>query len=135
MNPYRSTMTQFRQVARLGALVFLFSVAETLTFPDSAAAKCGDANGDSAITVLDALVVLRSAVGVPTTCDGNCECDVDFDRELTVNDALETLRWAVGVESGGCGFQDRCFYDEDCEPGFSCGTDPEWSCDAACVPE
>ena len=52
------------------------------------------------------------------------------------NDALQTLKAAVlNNRYYGCGFQDGCFYDEDCETGYYCGIDPEWNCDAACVPE
>jgi hypothetical protein len=95
---------------------------------------CGDANGSGTVTTVDALAALRSAVDLDSPCDSNCDCDTNADREMSAGDALEILAGAVGQPLGGCGFYDGCFYDEDCDDGYECGTDPDWSCDAACVP-
>jgi hypothetical protein len=95
---------------------------------------CGDADGSGVVTTVDALAALRSSVDLPSPCDRNCDCDTDADREMSAGDALEILAGAVGEPLGGCGFYDGCFYDEDCDAGHECGTDPDWSCDAACVP-
>jgi len=96
---------------------------------------CGDANADGAVTTIDSLAALRSSVGLNSPCDRNCDCDTDADRDMTTTDALEILQSAVdGDEAHGCGFYDYCFNDDDCEDGDSCDTDPDWECDAACVP-
>lgn len=55
---------------------------------------CGDANGDARITVTDALMALRTAIG-----DGNCPlsiCDYNGDGKLLSSDALAILRVSVG---------------------------------------
>jgi hypothetical protein len=117
-------------------ILLAFPLAVALSVPYVASADCGDANENGSVTVLDALLVLQSSVGTSTSCDGRCDCDLDGDRELDVSDALATLRIGVGSQHGGCGtFYDWCFYDDDCEAGFYCGTDPDWDCDAACVPD
>ncbi|HYB99161.1 MAG TPA: hypothetical protein VEC57_08475 [Candidatus Limnocylindrales bacterium] len=58
-------------------------------------ARCGDANNDSAITSVDALSTLKSAVG-----SANCSdlvCDVNLSGAITAADALTTLKAAVGI--------------------------------------
>ena len=106
-----------------------------LAAPFTAAADCGDINGDQAVTATDALVVLNGAVGLDDTCNGNCDCDLDCTRSIGATDAFSVLRWAVFGDIGGCCVGDYCFVDEDCEQGYYCGSSPEWSCDAKCVPE
>jgi hypothetical protein len=96
---------------------------------------CGDADGSGVVTTVDALAALRSSVDLASPCDRNCDCDTNGDREMSAGDALEILSAAVGGPIGGCSFYDWCFYDEDCDDGYDCGTDPDWSCDAACVPQ
>jgi hypothetical protein len=96
---------------------------------------CGDLDDDHAVTAGDALTVLQGAVGADATCEANCNCDLDCSRTLSAGDALLVLRWAVFEELGGCCVRDECFFDADCEDGFSCGTDPAWPCDWQCVPE
>jgi hypothetical protein len=95
---------------------------------------CGDANGSGTVTTVDALAALRSSVDLASPCDRNCDCDTDANREMSASDALDILGGAVGEPVRGCGFYDECFNDEDCDDAHSCGTDPDWSCDAACVP-
>lgn len=109
-----------------------------LVAPTSAPAfsgLCGDADGNGTVSTIDSLAALRGSVGLPSPCAHNCDCDVDSDREMTTSDALGILQGAVSEGPYACGFADYCFHDEDCEDGFECGTDPEWYCDAACVPE
>ena len=106
-----------------------------LVAPLPAAANCGDINGDQEVTATDALEVLNGAVGLTDSCDGNCDCDLDCTRSIGATDAFSVLRWAVFGDAGGCCVADYCFFDEDCESGYYCGTSPAWSCDADCVPE
>lgn len=56
---------------------------------------CGDPQPPDGITVVDALVILKAAVG-----DGSCElcvCDVDSSGTISAADALRVLRIAVGL--------------------------------------
>lgn len=131
----RGTFRSLRP-ANVAVLAVFLGLALVGAAPRLADAYCGDANDDKEISAADALIVLRSAIGIGDACVANCECDVDFDREITANDALQTLKAAVSHDRYfGCGFQDECFDDADCSPGYVCGTDPAWDCDAACVPE
>jgi hypothetical protein len=57
-------------------------------------AECGDANADENISAGDALVVLRSSVGIGG-CDP-CVCDVNANGGVTAGDALIILRASVG---------------------------------------
>lgn len=58
----------------------------------------GDADGDGKVTYLDAMEVLRCAVGlVNLDADVRAACDVDNDNEITYLDAMEILRFAVGL--------------------------------------
>ncbi len=56
---------------------------------------CGDYDGTGSITAVDALGILRTAVGL-SQCPA-CFCDVDGSATVTASDALRTLRVAVGV--------------------------------------
>ena len=131
----RRSFTAFRS-ARIGPLIF---VLFTVLAPHRAMAvfvPCGDANANGVVTTSDAFAALRGAIGLSSPCIHNCDCDADGDRSLTTGDALQILHSAVVThDSLGCAFYDGCFYDTDCDDGYECGTDPEWSCDAACVPE
>ena len=58
----------------------------------------GDADGNGEVTVADALVSLRAAVGLTeATPELLAVCDVDGDGEITVSDALRILRAAAGL--------------------------------------
>jgi hypothetical protein len=62
------------------------------------------AAGDARITVLDALDVLRMAVGLtpsfgPARAQHFVAADLNLDGRITVLDALEVLRAAVGLQS------------------------------------
>jgi len=57
--------------------------------------RCGDSNDDSAITSVDALVNLRSAVGIASCSE--IVCDVNLSGAITAADSLTTLKAAVGI--------------------------------------
>ena len=60
---------------------------------------CGDANGDGLITVEDARLVLRAAVGLDSVPDALFPAaDYDHDGTVTVGDARRALRAAIGLE-------------------------------------
>ena len=56
---------------------------------------CGDADGDGRITAADALVALRTAVGL-AACEP-ARCDVNGDTAVNSSDALLVLRAAVSL--------------------------------------
>ncbi len=62
--------------------------------PDCTATKCGDADGDSAVDVVDAMLVVRSAIGVFPCSAGVCDVDGDGNHDAT--DAMQVLRRSVG---------------------------------------
>lgn len=55
---------------------------------------CGDANGNGTINAVDALIVLRTAVG-SASCS-NAVCDVNGNGVINAVDALAVLRRSVG---------------------------------------
>ncbi len=55
---------------------------------------CGDANGDDIVSATDALIALKTAVGVNGCAD--FLCDVDRSGRVTATDALEILKRATG---------------------------------------
>lgn len=55
-----------------------------------------DVNHDRAITATDALIVLRSSVGLG---EESPSFDVNHDRAVTASDSLVVLRAAVGLDS------------------------------------
>ena len=72
----------------------------TSTTVASGDGECGDAvssagDGASAITIADALAVLRAAVGSQACV--LCRCDTNGSGTVTVEDALRVLRHAVGI--------------------------------------
>lgn len=56
---------------------------------------CGDADGNSRVSALDALIVLRGAVDI-SDCP-SVICDVDWSDDVTATDALSVLKTAVGL--------------------------------------
>ncbi|MFN2426938.1 MAG: DUF4215 domain-containing protein [Candidatus Binatia bacterium] len=60
---------------------------------------CGDANADASITVGDAQIVLKSAVGLDVSCP-RAACDMDASKTVTVLDAHMDLRKSVGLQVG-----------------------------------
>ena len=57
--------------------------------------NCGDANGDGLRNATDALVALRTAIGL-ASCP-LCRCDLDDRGRITVGDALAILQSAIGL--------------------------------------
>ena len=54
---------------------------------------------DGCISGIDALMVLRKAMGIIELTENQCRlADVDFNGEVTVNDAVRILRHALGIE-------------------------------------
>lgn len=73
---------------------------ETLATEEAQQPLNGDADGDGIVTVADALMVLRHAMGI-ITLDGSTAlvCDVDHDGSVTIADALMILRFSMGIIS------------------------------------
>ncbi len=62
----------------------------------SSAVKFGDTDGDSEITVTDALLALQSSVNkIALDDDAQKRADVDGDGKITVTDSLLILQKAV----------------------------------------
>jgi fibronectin-binding autotransporter adhesin len=58
--------------------------------------ECGDTNDDGNVSAVDALAILRAAVG-GDECNGiECACDVAGGESITTSDALAALRISVG---------------------------------------
>lgn len=68
------------------------STTTTLALPPG---SCADPTGDERITASDALMTLRSGVGVGACAP--CRCDVDGDGTIDATDALTVLQLAVGL--------------------------------------
>ena len=63
--------------------------------------RLGDLDGDGEITAADALVMLRSSVGLEEfTPEQTALADIDHDGAVTANDALAVLRYSVGFDDG-----------------------------------
>ena len=102
--------------ARIAAALFA-TLFFTLCVPTAAGAQsdhCGDVNGDGNVTTVDALMVLRRAVGVPVEfncppassvrADGSVAAmeagacgDVSGDGNTTTIDSLMILNYSIGV--------------------------------------
>ena len=58
----------------------------------------GDMSGDGVVDIVDALSILRAAMGLITaTPEQIAVCDMDGDNELTVADALQVMRTAMSL--------------------------------------
>ena len=58
----------------------------------------GDMSGDGVVDIVDALSILRAAIGLITaTPEQIAVCDMDGDNELTVADALQVMRTAMSL--------------------------------------
>lgn len=56
----------------------------------------GDVNGDGIVTVVDALMLLRCALGTePTTAAALANGDIDGDGVLSAEEALAVMRMAI----------------------------------------
>ena len=59
-------------------------------------ALVGDVNGDGIVTVVDALMLLRCALGTePTTAAALANGDIDGDGVLSAEEALAVMRMAI----------------------------------------
>lgn len=68
------------------------------TDPPAPVAADGDADGDGTTNVTDALLCLRSSMGVVVFSEEQtAHCDMDGDGNVTVIDALSILRIAMGL--------------------------------------
>lgn len=73
---------------------------ETLSAEEGPGAVHGDADGDGAVSVSDALMALRHAMGILTLGESAASaCDIDQDGSVTVADALSILRFSMGLIS------------------------------------
>jgi sugar lactone lactonase YvrE len=62
----------------------------------------GDVNGDTKVTVQDAVLVLRSVVGLAAlSADQQLVADLDGDRKVNIQDVVLILLKAVGLFPGG----------------------------------
>jgi hypothetical protein len=90
-------------------LVMAATVLLGLSAPSSAL-ECGDVDANGNVTALDALVVLRRAVGLP-------------QQPLLCPDQCANPTTTTSTTSNSSG--DQCFTDQDCMdifgPGFICG--------------
>ena len=70
----------------------------TPSTPDTPNYIYGDIDFDGNITANDALLILRSSVGLETfTTKQSALADIDSDNTITSNDALAVLRFSVGL--------------------------------------
>jgi hypothetical protein len=84
-----------------GAHTDLWSHFIIQSAPTTPAVTLGDLNGDGKISVADATLSLRIAVGLLTaTDDQKAADDVNKDGKWTVGDTTLILQVAVGVKSG-----------------------------------
>jgi hypothetical protein len=92
--PTGATAPQYREVQA-------FSFTPVPSTPATPSVKLGDLNGDGKISVADATLSLRIAVGLLTaTDDQKAADDVNKDGKWTVGDTTLILQVAVGVKSG-----------------------------------
>lgn len=61
----------------------------------------GDADGDGAVSIVDALLVLRYSMGIEPDIGNFSAADVNGDGIVDLMDALEILRLAMGVRDQG----------------------------------
>jgi hypothetical protein len=81
---------------RIAAVLVL---AGTLFSASAARAQiCGDANASGAVTVTDAVQMLRAAAGLATVCSADI-CDMNLDGGITVTDGVVALRVVAQLET------------------------------------
>jgi hypothetical protein len=93
---------------------------------------CGaPSSGQSPPYARDALMVLRTAVGLPPGCE-LCECDVNGNTSITASDSLMTLRAAVsgGVVTLSCSETCTSSMTRSPEPGAAVYVVSEIDCGA-----
>jgi hypothetical protein len=64
--------------------------------PAVAVDRCGDADGNGAVTVTDGVQILRAAAGLASSCT-LARCDLDDGGSISVTDGVNVLRDAAGL--------------------------------------
>ena len=59
-------------------------------------ARCGDADGSGAATVVDGVLILRAVAGLGSPCTPE-RCDVDGNGTIGLTDGVRVLRFAAGL--------------------------------------
>jgi hypothetical protein len=70
------------------------TVPDTTTTTEQVVVLCGDANGDGEVTSVDALIALRTSVGIAACPE--TRCDYNGNGQVQSSDALAILRVSVG---------------------------------------
>ncbi len=78
-----------RRVGIWAAALLLVAAA-----PGAAADRCGDADGNGAVTVSDGVQTLRAAAALASSCTP-ARCDLDGGGTVTVSDGVNVLRSAA----------------------------------------
>lgn len=59
---------------------------------------CGDADNNAAVTIVDALTVVRHIIGILPALLFNDAADVDSNDQITIEDALNIAKYSIGLE-------------------------------------
>jgi hypothetical protein len=78
------------------AIIGLASIVASAATPAVALDRCGDADGNGAITVTDGVQTLRAAAGLASSCT-LARCDLDASGTVSVTDGVNVLRAAAGL--------------------------------------
>jgi len=81
---------------RIAFGVMTLAMAVVLAAPAVAADRCGDADGNGAVTVTDGVQTLRAAAGLASSCT-LARCDLDASGGVSVTDGVNVLRAAAGL--------------------------------------
>lgn len=97
-------MKRILQIVSITLTCFIFiHMLPVASAVDSHNVLMGDANGDGAVMIEDALFVLRAVAGIEPYDESDLYiCDLDYDGKLTLNDARKVLCYACGID----GFED-----------------------------
>lgn len=83
---------------RLAAALFWVSISLLGVGTSRAETICGDADGDTTVSVTDGVLILRAAAGLSSTCSTTvATCDVDDNGRIGVTDAVRVLRLAADL--------------------------------------
>ncbi len=85
-----------RLIRGLVVRLAILAIAVAATSAAVHAQTCGNPDGDSSISDLDAVILLRAAAGLPSGCT-SAACDVDGDGAVTDIDAVNVLRAAASL--------------------------------------
>jgi len=90
------TLTTTRLATPTGGNIGLGTRGATV---DVSPCLCGDANGDKAVNIIDALAVARKVVGLPPPPTIELQCaDVDKNGIASIADAMHIARYSVGLQ-------------------------------------